>query len=120
MGDKDRKSPQDKKALSLQRDCRNTFGESPHAARKSIPLRKAKENRRVRHENNQALANVEQLDDAALDLVESSARQNTARVGGWKKSPDQPLASVIERDAARRERNVGRKARNRLPRSDGS
>ncbi len=120
MSDKDRQSPQDKKALSLQRDCRNTYGESPHAARKSSPLRKAKGNRRVRHQNNQALANVEQLDDAALDLVESSVRQNTARVGGWKKSPDEPLSSVIERHAARREHSVGRKARNRLAQSDVS
>lgn len=114
MSEKDRKSPQEKKALSLKRDRRNTFGESPHAARKSIPLRKAKENRRVRHENNQALARADQLDDATLDLVESSARQNIARTGGWKKSPDEPLAIAIERSAARRERNAGRKSRNKL------
>ncbi|MXO73180.1 hypothetical protein [Alteraurantiacibacter buctensis] len=117
---KDRKSPQEKKALSLKRDRRNTFGESPHAARKSIPLRKAKENRRVRHENNQALANVEQLDAAALELVESSVRHNTARLGGWAKSPDEPLAAVIERKVARRNRNEGRKVRNRIAHSDVS
>ncbi len=96
MSEKRPKSPQKKKALSLMRDCRNTFGESTSAARKSIPLRKALESRRVRHENNQALSQADRLDDATLDLVESSARQNIARVGGWKKVPDEPLEAVIK------------------------
>jgi hypothetical protein len=99
MSEKPPRSPQQKKALSRSRDCRNTFGESSTAARKSIPLRKALENRRVRHENNQALSLAERFDEAGLALVESSARHNIARVGGWKKTPDRPLGELID-DAA--------------------
>jgi len=47
------KSPIEKKRLSLARDRRNVFGESPHAARKSIPKRKAMEHQRERHAANQ-------------------------------------------------------------------
>lgn len=114
------KSPPEKKALSLKKDCRNTYGENQKAARKAIPLRKAKENRRVRHKNNQAIANPERLDDAALDLAESSVRQNIARRGGWTKCPDEPLGIVIERQSWAREHRVGRKLRSRFNYSNDS
>lgn len=119
MDKKPRKSPQQKKVLSLKRDCRSTYGENAKAARKSIPLRKAIENRRVRHENNQALAQADRLDEAELDLVESSARQNVARVGGWKKAPDEPLEVVIERASTAREHRTGRKMRARFNYTNG-
>jgi hypothetical protein len=120
MSRKPPKSPSEKKALSLKKDCRNTYGNNQKAARKAIPLRKAKESRRVRHKNNQAISKVEQLDDAALDLVESSARQNVDRRGGWTKGPDTPLGVVIERQARAREHRVGRKLRSRFGYSNDS
>ncbi|HEY0622571.1 hypothetical protein [Sphingomonas sp.] len=114
MNGKPRKFPRQKKALSLARDCRNTYGENTKAARKAIPLRKAIENRRIRHENNQALSQADRLDEADLDLVESSARQNVARLGGWKKASDEPLGVVIERAYKAREQRAGRKTRARF------
>ena len=108
------KTPQEKKALSLANDRRNTYGNNQKAARKAIPLRKALENRRVRHKDNQAVSQSSDLDELALDLAESSARHGVNRLGGWKKSPDEPLRTVIERALKAREKRVGRKARARF------
>jgi hypothetical protein len=103
------KTPQEKKGLSLARDRRNTYGNNQKAARKAIPLRKALENRRVRHKDNQAVSQGSNLDEAALELAESSVRHGVHRLGGWKKGPDEPLGSVIERALKSREQRVGRK-----------
>ena len=70
--------------------------------------------------NNQALSNVEQLDEAALDLAESSARHYVDRRGGWTKGSDEPLGVVIERQARARENRVGRKLRSRFKYSSDS
>ncbi|WP_132092882.1 hypothetical protein [Caulobacter sp. BK020] len=102
MTTKKPRTPQEKKALSYANDRRSDFGESPHAARKSIPLRKAKENRKARHEADQALRGLDRLDEAAADLVESSVRQDVARVGGWTKSPDATLSEHLDRQLKRR------------------
>ena len=110
MTEKRSRSPQEKKALSLKKDRRNTFGENQKASRKAIPKRKALESRRNRHKNNQALSLVEQFDEAVLDLVESSARQDIYRTGGWTKAPDEPLEKVIAKTKNARERRAGRKA----------
>jgi len=108
------RSPQEKKALSLEKDRRNAYRANDKASRKSIPLRKAKENRRNRHKNNQALAAIEQLDDGSAAVVESSARQDIHRAGGWKKGGDQALADHISSQLLRRDRRVGRKASKRI------
>lgn len=78
---------------------------------KLIPLQKAKESRRNRHKNNRAIAVIERLDEPAADLVESSARQDAYRAGGWKKIPDDPLGEVIAGKVEARKRRVGRKSR---------
>lgn len=95
------------------RDRAGYFYNNDKAARRLVPLRKAKESRRVRHENNQALAHVEQFDEAALDLAESSARQNVARKGGWRKCPSIPLGEAIGYTQQAREQRTGRKQRAR-------
>ena len=109
-----RKTPQDKKALSLAHDRRNIYGNNQKAARKAIPLRKALENRRVRHKDNQAVSHSSHLDEAALDLAESSARHGVHRLGGWKKGADAPLGLVIETALKAREQRAGRKLRARF------
>lgn len=113
-------TPQEKKALSLARDRRNTYGNSQKAARKAIPLRKALESRKVRHKNNQAISRADRLDEAALDLAESSARNNVHRLGGWKKGADEPLGVVVGRALKAREERVGRKVRARFAYENGS
>lgn len=96
------KTPQDKKALSYAKDRRNTYGENDKASRKAIPARKAGESRKVRRKANQALTVVERLDDEAAAVVESSLKQDVERIGGWTKSPDEPLADYLQLQARRR------------------
>ena len=91
------KSPQEKKALSYAKDRRNAYGENDKASRKAIPLRKAGENRQDRRKINQELAALPELDEAAAALIESSARHEINRVGGWKKAADIPLTEFIEK-----------------------
>ncbi|HEY8565146.1 MAG TPA: hypothetical protein VIL65_06570 [Beijerinckiaceae bacterium] len=114
MTKKRERSPQEKKALSLERDRRNTYGENDKAARKAVPRRKALENRRSRHKTAQALVQVDRLDEAALDVVESSARHDVERVGGWIKVPDQPLRVVVQDKLAGRQGRAHRRSRPRI------
>lgn len=102
MTSKPPKSPQEKKALSYAHDRRNTYGESDKASRKAIPARKAEENRNSRRKAAQALGGVATLDDAALDVVESSLKHDIERVGGWTKAPDAPLSEFMALQAKRR------------------
>jgi hypothetical protein len=115
MPSKPPRTPQQKKALSLANDRRNTYGNNQKAARKAIPLRKALENRKVRHKGNQAISRAAYLDEAALELAESSARHDVYRLGGWRKGPDEPLGVVLGRALKAREQRVGRKVRARFP-----
>lgn len=92
-------SPQEKKRLSLTRDRRNTYGESPHASRKNVPKRRAKRNRSVRRAVHQAIA-AEDLADNPLDRVLGKDHQGWR----WKKSPDEPLGEVLKAKRRRRAR----------------
>lgn len=75
-------------ATDYRKQRRNTYGEAPHAARKTIPRRKQlqskKERRRVREELSHG--EVERADDAA----------KRARVRApFRKVPDTPLGLVL-------------------------
>jgi len=102
MDERPPKSPQEKKALSYVKDRRNTYGENDKASRKAIPARKAGENRKVRRKARQSLEVLDHTDEVKAGVVESSLRHDLERVGGWKKSPDEPLADYIELQARRR------------------
>jgi serine kinase of HPr protein (carbohydrate metabolism regulator) len=100
------KSPQEKKALSYAKDCRNTYGENDKSARKTIPLRKAKVNRVYRRKINLALQEIDsKIDLEKAELAESEARNIKREY--WKKSADEPLAKVVERKLERRENHAG-------------
>lgn len=96
-----RRSPQEKKRLSLKKDRRNRYGESPHAARKSIPLRKRLRSRAERHASKVPLVAV---DEDALAVEAAAARAERKRKKSWKKSPDVALGAVLKSKVARRER----------------
>lgn len=101
-----RKTPQEKKALSYARDCRNTYGENDKSARKNIPLRKAKVNRGYRKKINQVLQQLSRdVDFEKAELIESSTR--SIKREDWKKSADEPLGRVVERNLGRREDHAG-------------
>jgi len=108
------RTPQEKKALSLKKDGRQSFfARGQKGARKSVPLRKALESRRNRHKNDQALAVAVEGDDLTLDLAESSARRDVYRAGGWTKGADRPLGEAIALQERKRQLRIGRKARAR-------
>jgi hypothetical protein len=104
------KSPEEKKAHSYANDRRNSYGQNGKASRKAIPRRKAGESRQNRRKVNQALSGIPELDETAAALVESSARQDLNRVGGWKKVPDISLSDHIDLQSRRRSKRESRRA----------
>src|SRR5580704_1553311 len=107
-----RRTPQEKKGLSLQKDRRNVYGESPHGARKAIPLRKKLRNRANRHQQDSKLPSAPaQVAQDQADEIESSVRRKAPK--RWDKSPDAALAEVIAGKQRRRVDNHGRKTRSK-------
>lgn len=101
-----RRTPQEKKKLSYERDRRNCYGEAPHAARKSIPLRKALRNRANRHYQNQQLNYKGPApDDNLASELESLIHHRVPRE--WTKSPDVPLGETVAKKS--RDRDIMRK-----------
>ncbi|HEX5183110.1 MAG TPA: hypothetical protein VFW19_08160 [Allosphingosinicella sp.] len=111
---KKERSPQEKKALSYAKDRRNLYGENDKASRKLIPLRKAQESRQDRRKVTQELGTLPRLKPEAADLIESSARHDMHRVGGWTKAPDVALGKVVALGLEARESRAGGKARRRV------
>jgi hypothetical protein len=100
--------PVEKKRLSYLKDCRSTYGESDKGARKTIPRRKAIENRNDRHVARHELAILRDRSESEADLIESSLVHDVYRVGGWQKVPDTPLGEVVK---SRKEARIGRAGR---------
>jgi len=90
------RSPQEKKALSLEKDRRNVYGANDKASRKRIPRAKANVNRANRRADTVALTDAtgapdEEIDAAAEDAVEGRRRKI------WRKWPDEPLSRKLAR-----------------------
>lgn len=89
-----RRTPQEKKRLSYERDRRNVYGEAPHAARKWIPRRKALRNRADRHQQNQQLSYTGPTPtEEAADELESLVYHRPPNE--WEKYRDAPLGEVV-------------------------
>jgi hypothetical protein len=98
------KSPREKKAVSLNRDRRNTYGENDKSSRKNIPLSKQHSHQAARRAANQPLAQlVETVDDEAAVEADVRVRVSTVehRRKGFVKCPDEPLKAVLERRKTR-------------------
>ncbi|MEW6129676.1 MAG: hypothetical protein AB1757_21730 [Acidobacteriota bacterium] len=95
------RTPQEKKALSYEKDCRNAYGENDKGSRRSIRRNKQAVNRSNRHTVNQK---VSQIVDAPLlevrEELQDAARSKQLKV--WKKYPDQPLGDYVHNRMARR------------------
>jgi len=110
------RTPQEKKGLSLQKDRRNVYGNSPHAARKAIPLRKKLRNRANRHRQDSKLPSVPtQLEQDQADEIESSIRRKAPK--RWNKLPDAALDNVIARKQQRRVESHGLRVRSKALRA---
>jgi hypothetical protein len=95
------RSPGEKKALSYERDRRNTYGENSKSSRKNIALRKRHRSRAERHLENHAVKQASgEPDSAAM----SSGRALGGKHRHWTKQPDEPLRKVVRRKLERRER----------------
>jgi hypothetical protein len=89
------RSPQEKKAFSLQRDTRDHYGESNKGSRRLVPLNKAKSNRVVRHAAKQSLMSNGQDESDSVLYAKSKAR--------WRKCAHQPLGEYVAGRLERRE-----------------
>jgi hypothetical protein len=97
----DRRSPQDKKALSYARDRRNDYGENAKSSRKNIPRAKANAKRNERREQNQAVrAAVGAGSEERLVAAEMAA--TTPQKRRWKKLADIPLGEYLSNKRASR------------------
>jgi hypothetical protein len=95
------RTPQEKKSLSLAKDRRNVYGEAPHGARKSIPLRKKLRNRANRHNQESKLPSTPAPSDVIeAEEIDSSIHNKTPQ--HWNKYPDAPLGEVIAKKQWRR------------------
>ena len=81
-----RKTPQEKKVFSYQKDCRNRFGENDKASRKWIPRRKRIEVRMQRRSAKQALGTTSNI---SLEPDRPARRR-------WEKDADRPLADHLD------------------------
>ena len=89
-----KRTPQEKKKLSYERDRRNVYGNSPQAARKAIPLRKALRNRANRKLAKQEIA-VQTLVPSGNLGEEIEARLDIKAPKAWIKDRDAPLGKVV-------------------------
>ena len=92
---KKRRTPQEKKALSYQKDCRNAYGQSDKGSRKIIPIRKRWVNRTYRRTIKHLLATTPDHPDEELNVEMDIKTQNKKRPF-WRKFPDTPLGEFIK------------------------
>ncbi|WP_109509180.1 hypothetical protein [Nocardioides speluncae] len=90
------KSPQEKKALSLEKDRRNAYGANDKASRKGIPRAKAFVNRANRRADTVALTEATGIPDEAIDTAAEDAVEGRRRKV-WRKWPDEPLGKKLAR-----------------------
>jgi hypothetical protein len=96
-----RRSPQDKKRLSYERDCVNTYGENNKASRKAVRRFKAASNRAGRHGVNQALLGLELDPEDIVHETSLVEAEHLALKPRKQKVPDAPLKDVLS-DKTRR------------------
>jgi HTH-type transcriptional regulator/antitoxin HigA len=104
-----KKSPQDKKALSLQRDRRNTYGENAKSSRKNIPRSKQLSQRAMRRATNSPLQGLHGIvsEDLAVDTeLKSRIKGIEKNRSRFKKWPDKPLGKVLEKKRIRNARKA--------------
>jgi hypothetical protein len=108
-------SPQQKKALSYERDRRNAYGQNAKASRAAIPKRKASARRAYRHAANQTLKEAAFVaSPEQADLVEARVSEVVAKP--FHKLRDVPLKEHVDRQIKRsalRRGEPGEKARRR-------
>jgi len=93
-----KKTPQEKKALSLKRDRRNVYGESTKGTRVGIPRSKQQSKQAERRASKQPLLTVTGSVDekSALTAQDESVAAGTLKhLKGFRKMPDLSLGEVL-------------------------
>jgi hypothetical protein len=105
------KSATEKKALSLKRDRRNTYGENPQASRKGIRRGKQRSHMEERRSVGKILSHLRESAEES-EAIEADVLTKTSlvrsKLKAFKKTPDRPLGEVIKRKKARREESLSR------------
>lgn len=95
------KTPQEKKRLSYEHDRRNAYGENDKSSRKNIPRSKQRAAQAYRSKTKQLLGDG--VRGADPDQVEANVLAVRGKGSGistaWKKFPDVPLRSWLQRKA---------------------
>jgi hypothetical protein len=104
------RTPQEKKALSYTRDCRNTYGENNKSSRKAIPAFKVASNREMRH----AATGLIKAGVASDELAAGAERRLSEKTFKGlhpikQKGADEPLGAALARKKERRIASIGAK-----------
>jgi hypothetical protein len=94
------KSPQDKKRVSLERDCRNVYGENAKASRKGIHKGKQRSHMEERRSVKSPLLSLKGTPDEEMAIdaeLKSRLASIQAKRVSFRKTPDQPLKEVLRR-----------------------
>jgi hypothetical protein len=97
-----KKTPQEKKLLSYDKDRRNAYGERGSHSRHAIASQKAINRRTDRRRADQLLENADKESPDALENAELKAKSLAKRF--WRKSADVPLRVWVEHRLKRRRR----------------
>lgn len=108
-----RKTPQEKKALSYAKDCRNCYGESDKGSRKSIRRNKTFPKRSFRKNINDILQRaIGEVDLEKAEIIDAEAQQ--VKRNNWKKWSDRPLGEVVKEKVEDREKDFTAKIHRRI------
>ena len=105
-------SPQEKKLLSYEKDCRNTYGERGSHSRHAIADHKERDRRAYRRKANQILNGGKANQIVLPDELEAEVK--AVNKSNWRKSPDEPLGEVVNSKLERRGR-IGIKVERSAP-----
>ncbi|MCP4443509.1 MAG: hypothetical protein GY810_31785 [Aureispira sp.] len=101
---KKRKTPQEKKALSYEKDRRNAYGENDKASRKAIRFNKKYVNKSYRKEiNNKLKTQMQEFYEEDADSIEFDLLNVQKK--HWVKYSDISLQDYIARQQQRRKKD---------------
>lgn len=107
-----KRTPQEKKRLSYEKDRRNTYGESRSSSVKSIKRRKTNANRTFRRGNKRvAELSVISIESDTDNKVIRKLGEMKIKKKRWKKSPDTPLGEYVERQKEKAVTRINRKTK---------
>ena len=99
-----RRSPQEKKKLSYERDCVNVFGQTDKGARTAIPQNKRRAERKLRRAASRLITNIarSESEGSQLDTDLADATLEAIRHTKWQKYRDCPIGVLLDERPVKR------------------